>query len=245
MFQKIWYVFVIVVWLAFLGVVGVVWIESWLEPPTEDYQETSTSPGGSLAVQTNEQAKIWKEKWLRKYQEQDARGFTTGTIDEYWAERHQDFKVVYQTPTILAFSTPKNPYKVFVVFQVRSIQGRDLLLLSSSYGTSDLSPEAILAEWKVQEPGIQFDETKHYAGYYRDCWNNSPMFVIWERWPGQESIPIQALFYRRNVEVPRLVDKASNSKWCMGRGSHTFPDIQLKRAWNRLKKGLEGWLQDK
>jgi hypothetical protein len=216
----------IVVLLASLGVAGVAWVGSWFESSTGDYQEKTTSLGGSLAVQTNEQAKIWKEKWLRKYQEQDARGFTTGTIDEYWAEGHQDFKVVYQTPTILAFSTPKYPDDVFVVFQVRSIQGRDLLLFSKSFAVSDSRPEAVLAEWKIQDPDIEFDETKHYSGYYLDQRNNAHMFAIWKKSPGNEDLPIQALFYPRRVKVPNLVGEKAN--WDIYRDRHKGRSGDLK-----------------
>ena len=222
--------------LASLGVAGVAWVGSWFESSTGDYQEKVASPGGSLAVQTNEQAKIWKEKWLRKYQEQEARGFTTGTIDEYWAEGHQDFKVVYRTPTILAFSTPKYPDDVFVVFQVRSIQGRDLLLLSKSFAVSDSRPEAVLAKWKIQEPDIEFDETKHHSGRYLDYDRRAETFVIYKRLSG-DSVVIQPLFYPREVSGVILIGKKMSSS-------------QYRRPTRAESVGLAGeklekWLQSK
>ena len=230
--------------LAFLSVVGFVWIASWLdESSTGSYQEKSTGPGENQVAQTDEQIKVWDEKWIQKFHEQEDHGFTTGTIDEYLAERRRDYHVIYRTASSLVFSTPRDPKDVFVIFQVRSIQGRDLLLGPSAYLPSDPSPEAVLAEWTIQEPTVKFDETKHYSKYYADNWNGADMFVIWERWPGQkvESVPIQALFYPRRVKKPNLVDEDRNAQY---NSAHSrYPSVS--RLIGQGLKELKEWARDK
>lgn len=201
----------IAVLLVLLGTVGVAWIGSWLGSTTGSPPEIKTGHGGSLPSQIDEQSKIWNEKWHQKFQEQEARGFTTGTIDEFLAEKGRDFGILERTPSRLVFTSPRYPDDVFVLFQVRSVQGRDILL-----GTARIpalhkgGKKTDLAEWTIHDPDVEFDETKHYSRYYQDEWNNAYMFAIWKKVPGGEDLPIQALFYPRRVKVPNLASERAN-----------------------------------
>ncbi len=124
------------------------------------------------------------------------------------------FRDLERTPSRLVFTSPRYPDDVFVLFQVRSVQGRDILLGTARVpALHNGGKKTDLAEWTIHDPDVEFDETKHYSRYYKDEWNNAYMFAIWRKVPGGEPLPIQALFYRHRVISPRLVDEKTNSQY--------------------------------
>lgn len=157
-----------------------------------------------------------RDKWRIKYHQYVKYGFATGTIDEFLEESAQaglGYIVLSRTPRGVVFASPIwSPGGGFVLFQVKSAQGRNLLLGPQRMG--DLPKkggrvhERYLEFWTLRQPEVVFDEAKHAAGVYFDQLHQAWMFVIRERAAGGR--PLQALYYPSRVAVPNLVDAATN-----------------------------------
>jgi tetratricopeptide (TPR) repeat protein len=147
-------------------------------------------------------------KWARKQREQQALGFTTGTIDEFLDE-HKNLPVVARTARSLLFASPKRGDTFYSLFQARSTEGTSLLLGPVRMPRMDIGRERYARYWRLQEPAIELSEKDNYSALYVDHLNFAVMFVIFERRPGGD-VPVQALFYPARVRQPSLATRGAN-----------------------------------
>ena len=172
-------------------------------------------PSRGLSVHAEDVNKNIADKWHARWNEYQARGFTIGTLDEYVGDWKFKKDIIHaRTARSLLFTSRKYPKTIYVLCQVRSIQGHWILLGPEAVADIEDDFETYQKHWKVAEPDIRFDETRHYSGRYMDQRNRAMMFVIWEKRPGGD-VPIQALVYPRRVTNPNLVDEKRNNdeKW--------------------------------
>lgn len=156
-----------------------------------------------------------KEKWEKKWTEQQTRGFTMGTIDEFIDETPRGsgsvYRIISRKPASLTFASSRLPGRYFVLYEIKSVQGRSLLLGPVLMPEYRASAEEYFKIYLTKEPAIAFDETKNYSALYYDQLNRGAMFVIRERRKGGD-VPIQALYYPKHVKTPNLVDDKTNEE---------------------------------
>ena len=165
-------------------------------------------------ARTAEEAAALKEKWDKKWEEQQTRGFTSGTLDEYFAETKPGLvTVVQRTPRRAVFTSAKYPGWYYSVFQVESVQGRSLLLGPVRMPNIKKTGAEFLRYWRFEEPSVRFDEAKNYSGQYQDEFNWAPMFVIYERRGGAgKDVAVQALYAPARVTKPYLASQEESTR---------------------------------
>jgi hypothetical protein len=143
------------------------------------------------------------KKWDEKWKEWDKRGFTYGTIDEFVTDHQMGPGIMLRTPGVLLVELYSRTNVVYVLYQTRSIQGRDILLGPIRMPDMMRGRAEYLQFWKIYEPPSVFDETKHYSGLYRDNVNRAAMAVVYEKrtWTAQ---PVHPLYHPRRVENPHM-----------------------------------------
>lgn len=176
--------------------------------------------GSVLAADPAAIDRAMKEKWDQKMVEQKTRGFTAGTIDEFLDEAPRGsgsvYRIISRKSASLTFASSRFPGGYFVLYEVKSVQGRSLLLGPILMPEYKVSSEEYFKMYLIKEPTIAFDETKHYSALYYDQLNRGAMFVIRERRKGGD-VPIQALYYPARIVTPNLVDNKSNEDlWLKG-----------------------------
>ena len=178
-------------------------------------QDKSCTAITNVSYDTLRSPEAWETlnaKWEQKWQEQQNRGYTTGTIDEYFKESHH-VNVICRLPRTVVFTSSKYPGIFYSLYQTQSVQGNSILLGPVSMpNMKNVTPAQYLRMFRVDEPTVKFDEDKHYSNPYTDNLNYSAMFVIYEKsGQGKElDVPIQALFYPRHLKSLNLVDKKTN-----------------------------------
>lgn len=147
---------------------------------------------------------------------------TRGTLREFFLA-FPDYKVVNQVPNGLIFTSPRSPKMAFLVVQVKSVQGNDILLGPVVVPGVKSGSSEELSKWTFRALDRPFDEERHYAALYADQSHyDSAMFVLYERRPDAEAVPIEYIYtYSRNptpILLPESQNEAAGKKLRAGYG---------------------------
>jgi len=161
-----------------------------------------------------------------------------GTIEDY-LEASPGVKVLTRVGNGVIVTSKKFPELGWIMCQVKSVQGNDIVLGPKQLPWRVLREEDV-RNWIFPVITVAFDEEKHYAGPYIDRSNRVDLFVIYERRPG-EAMPVAVIYTPRDVPNPLLVTESQNEKERVYRG--VLRSSELYRQFERLKRSLD-WMKN-
>ena len=134
-----------------------------------------------------------------------------GTLDGLF-RTYPQLEKIRQVPGGVIYTSPKAPKEVYVVVQVRSIQGNDILLGPANLPGVESPSRDALSNWVVSAVQTPFDENRHYAAYYiNNADKGTYMFALYERRAGKEPLPVESIFRHRSPANPKFLTESENA----------------------------------